>query len=116
MYNFLCLKNTPILLSFLTNVRMKYGQNGFKRNRNIINSLLKYVRRILIWSFQNVHVIFKDTSDLSGGVLAKAIKAGLDSSKFLLLFFYIVTNKAMLEKSAGSNKDMKINKPSENWI
>lgn len=29
--------------------------------------------------------IFKDTSDLSGGVLAKAIKAGLDSSKFLIV-------------------------------
>ena len=29
--------------------------------------------------------IFKDTTDLSGGVLAKAIKAGLDSSKFLVV-------------------------------
>ena len=29
--------------------------------------------------------IFKDTTDLSGGVLAKAIKAGLDSSKFLIV-------------------------------
>ena len=29
--------------------------------------------------------VFKDTTDLSGGVLAKAIKAGLDSSKFLIV-------------------------------
>lgn len=29
--------------------------------------------------------ILKDTTDLSGGVLAKAIKAGLDSSKFLVV-------------------------------
>lgn len=29
--------------------------------------------------------VFKDTTDLSGGVLAKAIKAGLDSSKFLVV-------------------------------
>jgi len=29
--------------------------------------------------------IFKDTTDLSGGVLAKAIKAGLDSSKYLIV-------------------------------
>lgn len=29
--------------------------------------------------------VFKDTTDLSGGVLAKAIKDGLDSSKFLIV-------------------------------
>lgn len=29
--------------------------------------------------------VFKDTTDLSGGVLAKAIKAGLNSSKFLIV-------------------------------
>lgn len=29
--------------------------------------------------------VFKDTTDLSGGVLAKAIKVGLDSSKFLIV-------------------------------
>lgn len=29
--------------------------------------------------------VFKDTTDLSGGVLAKAIKKGLDSSKFLVV-------------------------------
>lgn len=29
--------------------------------------------------------VFKDTTDLSGGVLDKAIKAGLDSSKFLIV-------------------------------
>lgn len=29
--------------------------------------------------------VFKDTTDLSGGVLAKAIKEGLDSSKFLIV-------------------------------
>lgn len=29
--------------------------------------------------------VFKDTTDLSGGVLEKAIKAGLDSSKFLIV-------------------------------
>lgn len=29
--------------------------------------------------------VFKDTTDLSGGVLAKAIKEGLDSSKFLVV-------------------------------
>lgn len=29
--------------------------------------------------------VFKDTTDLSGGVLAKAINAGLDSSKFLIV-------------------------------
>ena len=29
--------------------------------------------------------VFKDTTDLSGGILAKAIKEGLDSSKFLIV-------------------------------
>ena len=34
---------------------------------------------------KNPRHVFKDTTDLSGGVLAKAIKEGLDSSKFLIV-------------------------------
>lgn len=34
---------------------------------------------------KNPRHVFKDTTDLSGGVLAKAIKAGLDSSKYLIV-------------------------------
>lgn len=34
---------------------------------------------------KNPRHVFKDTTDLSGGVLAKAIKDGLDSSKFLIV-------------------------------
>lgn len=34
---------------------------------------------------KNPRHVFKDTTDLSGGVLAKAIKKGLDSSKFLIV-------------------------------
>lgn len=34
---------------------------------------------------KNPRHVFKDTTDLSGGILAKAIKEGLDSSKFLIV-------------------------------
>lgn len=34
---------------------------------------------------KNPRHVFKDTTDLSGGVLAKAIKEGLDSSKYLIV-------------------------------
>lgn len=34
---------------------------------------------------KNPRHVFKDTTDLSGGVLARAIKEGLDSSKFLIV-------------------------------